>query len=143
MAIWKKSFPLHDLNRINQNTAVSQLGIEFTAQGDNWLEASLTVDQRHCQPMGLLHGGISAVLAETVGSLAGFCACDEDKAVVGVEINASHLKAMRMGERITARAVPLRIGRTLQVWQIDITNSQQTLCCQSRLTLSVINRDKR
>ena len=78
MAIWRKSFSLHDLNRINQNTAVSQLGIEFTAQGDNWLEASLTVDQRHCQPMGLLHGGISAVLAETVGSLAGFCTCDED-----------------------------------------------------------------
>ncbi|OBW93863.1 hypothetical protein QV01_01110 [Gallibacterium genomosp. 3] len=142
MEIWKKKFTLEDLNQANKNTAAEQLGIEFIAYGDDWMEAALTVDQRNCQPMGLLHGGSSALLAETVGSYAGFCACEEDKGIVGVEINANHLRAMKLGERVTARATPLHIGRTLHVWQINISDSQQRLCCQSRLTLAVLDQNK-
>ncbi|MFC0324029.1 PaaI family thioesterase [Gallibacterium melopsittaci] len=140
MSIWKKNINLEALNQANKNTAAEQLGIEFIGFGDDWVEAALTVDQRNCQPMGLLHGGSSALLAETVGSYAGFCACEEDKGVVGVEINANHLRAMKLGERVVARATPLHIGRTLHVWQINITDSQQRLCCQSRLTLAVLDQ---
>ncbi|MFC0308549.1 PaaI family thioesterase [Gallibacterium trehalosifermentans] len=143
MSIWKKNIQLDALNQANKNTAAEQLGIEFIAFGDDWLEATLTVDQRNCQPMGLLHGGSSALLAETVGSYAGFCACEEDKGVVGVEINANHLRAMKLGERVVARATPLHIGRTLHVWQINITDSQQRLCCQSRLTLAVLDQKEK
>ncbi|PJG82658.1 hotdog fold thioesterase [Caviibacterium pharyngocola] len=139
MNIWKKQFSLKQLNRLNEGCAVDHLGIEFTAQGDDWLEATMTVNHKTTQPMGLLHGGISAALAETVGSLAGFCCVEQHQAVVGIELNASHLRPVSGGNMI-AKASPVRLGKTLHVWQIDIRDQQDKLCCSARLTLSVINQ---
>ncbi|AWX13717.1 esterase [Mergibacter septicus] len=154
--IWKKTHQLEQLNRLCENSAISHLGIRFTAKGDNWLEAEMPVDQRTCQPLGFLHGGISAALAETVASLAGFCTLDDNLSVVGVELNASHLRAVKKGNveqqvKVIARAEPLRLGKSLQVWQVDIfsqgyplggklQSGERELCCRVRMTLAVINR---
>lgn len=137
MTIWKRKLSLSEMNRLCTNCAVGHLGIEFTAQGENWLEATMAVDNRTTQPMGLLHGGISVALAETVGSLAGLLCLEEPHAAVGTDINASHLRPVKSG-KVTARATPLRLGKRTQVWQIDIRDEQENLCCTSRLTLSVI-----
>lgn len=137
MTIWKRTLSLSEMNRLCANCAVGHLGIEFTAQGENWLEATMAVDNRTTQPMGLLHGGISVALAETVGSLAGLLCLEEPHAAVGTDINASHLRPVKSG-KVTARATPLRLGKRTQVWQIDIRDEQENLCCTSRLTLSVI-----
>ncbi len=137
MTIWKRKLSLSEMNRLCANCAVGHLGIEFTAQGENWLEATMAVDNRTTQPMGLLHGGISVALAETVGSLAGLLCLEEPHAAVGTDINASHLRPVKSG-KVTARATPLRLGKRTQVWQIDIRDEQENLCCTSRLTLSVI-----
>ena len=137
MQIWKKTFTLEKLNQLNRNCAVSHLGIRFTAFGDDWLEAVMPVDQRTTQPFGLLHGGVSAALAESVGSMAGWLCVDENQAAAGIEINASHLRPVKSGE-ITARATPVRLGKQLQVWDIHLRDQQNKLCCVSRLTLSVI-----
>lgn len=137
MTIWKKNFTIEQLNRMNENCAVSHLGIQFSAQGDDWLEATMPVDPRTIQPMGFLHGGISVALAETVASMAGFCCVEEKQAVVGLDINASHLRPITSGN-VSARATPIRLGKRVQVWQIDIQDEQHKLCCTSRLTLSVI-----
>ncbi|ABR74915.1 esterase [Actinobacillus succinogenes] len=137
MRIWKKLFTLEQLNRLSRNCAVSHLGIRFTAFGDDWLEAAMPVDRRTTQPFGLLHGGISAALAETVGSMAGWLCADDNQTAAGIEINASHLRPVKSGE-ITARATPVRLGQTLQVWDIHLRDQQDKLCCVSRLTLSVV-----
>ncbi|WP_373100118.1 MULTISPECIES: hotdog fold thioesterase [Pasteurellaceae] len=139
MKIWKKSLTLQQLNQMNAHCAVAHLGITFSAQGDNWLEATMPVDQRTTQPMGLLHGGISVALAETVASMAAFCCVDEPCAVVGLEINASHLRPVSKGY-VTARATPIRLGKSTQCWQIDIKDQTDKLCCSSRLTVSVVNQ---
>ena len=137
MSIWKRQNSLESLNELCDSCAISHLGIKFTQRGDDWLEATMTIDERTTQPMGWLHGGVSCVLAETVGSMAGFCCVDDPYVTVGLEINASHLRPVR-GGLVTARATPVRIGRTVHVWNIDIKNSDGDLCCQSRLTLSVV-----
>lgn len=137
MRIWKKLFTLEQLNRLNRNCAVSHLGIRFTAFGDDWLEATMPVDQRTIQPFGLLHGGVSAALAESVGSMAGGLCVNENQAVAGIEINAAHLRPVKSGE-VTARATPVRLGKQLQVWDIHLRDQQDKLCCVSRLTLSVV-----
>lgn len=138
MSIWKKNFTLEQLNQVGLHCAVAHLGIEITERGEDYLKATMPVDHRTTQPQGFLHGGISAALAETVGSLAGFCCVDTQQAVVGVEINASHLRPVRTGW-VTATATPIRLGTSLQVWQIDIQDQQDKLCCVARLTLSVVN----
>lgn len=138
MTIWKKNFSIEKMNEMNANCAVAHLGIRFTEKGDDWLAATMPVNQHTSQPMGFLHGGISAALAETVGSMAGFCCVEENQAVVGLEINASHLRAVKSGN-VTAKAYPNRLGRTVQVWQIMIYNEAEQLCCSARLTLSVLN----
>ncbi|EHK89957.1 hotdog fold thioesterase [Aggregatibacter actinomycetemcomitans] len=140
MSIWKKNLTLEQLNAFCKNCAVEHLGIEFIAKGDDWLEARMPVDRRTTQPMGLLHGGISAALAETIASTAGFCCVAENQAVVGLEINANHLRAVRQGN-VYAKTTPIRLGKNVQVWQIDIRDEQDKLCCVSRLTLSVITHE--
>ncbi len=139
MTIWKKALTLQQLNQMSAHCAVAHLGILFSAQGDNWLEATMPVDQRTTQPMGFLHGGISAALAETVASMAAFCCVDEHCGVVGLEINASHVRPVRTGT-VTARATPIRLGKSTQFWQIDIKDQTDKLCCSSRLTVSVVNQ---
>ncbi|QLB13223.1 uncharacterized protein (TIGR00369 family) [Bisgaardia hudsonensis] len=139
MKIWKKHYTLQQMNELGKSCAVAHLGINFSQQGDDWLEATMPVDHRTTQPMGLLHGGISTALAETVASMAGFCCVAENQFVVGSEINASHLRPVKAGS-VTARAYPIRLGKTTQVWQIDIKDQQDKLCCCSRLTLLIMNQ---
>ena len=137
MSIWKKHLTLQQLNDFCQHCAVAHLGIEFTAQGDDWLEARMPVDHRTTQPMGFLHGGISSALAETVASTAGL---EANQSVVVLEINAIHLRPVKQ-VYVCAKSSPIRLGKNVQVWQIDIRDAQDKLCCVSRLTLSIITHD--
>ncbi len=136
--IWQKNFTLENLNQLCSNSAVSHLGIEISAFGEDWIEATMTVDHRTTQPFGLLHGGISVALAETIGSLAGYLAIEENKIAVGLDINAHHLRSVKQGI-VTAKATPISLNRNIHVWQIDIRDEQDKLCCVSRLTLSILN----
>ena len=136
--IWQKNFRLENLNQLCSNSAVSHLGIEISAFGEDWIEATMPVDHRTTQPFGLLHGGISVALAETIGSLAGYLAIEENKIEVGLDINAHHLRSVKQGI-VTAKATPISLNRNIHVWQIDIRDEQDKLCCVSRLTLSILN----
>lgn len=136
--IWQKNFTLENLNQLCSNSAVSHLGIEISAFGEDWIEATMPVDHRTMQPFGLLHGGISVALAETIGSLAGYLAIEENKIAVGLDINAHHLRSVKQGI-VTAKATPISLNRNIHVWQIDIRDEQDKLCCVSRLTLSILN----
>jgi 1,4-dihydroxy-2-naphthoyl-CoA hydrolase len=141
--IWKSEFTLEQLNAMNPNTIHQYLGIEFTAFGDSYLEASMPVDGRTHQPQGLLHGGASAVLAESLGSVASLLASDRHtQTCVGIEISASHLKGVKSGT-VTGRATPIRLGKSLHVWDIDIRDTFQPggkPVCRSRLTVMIIDR---
>ena len=136
--IWQKNFTLENLNQLCSNSAVSHLGIEISAFGEDWIEATMPVDHRTMQPFGLLHGGISVALAETIGSLAGYLAIEENKIAVGLDINAHHLLSVKQGI-VTAKATPISLNRNIHVWKIDIRDEQDKLCCVSRLTLSILN----
>lgn len=139
--IWRQEFNIEGINQICQNTLVDHLGIEFTAFGDNFLEATMPVDHRTVQPARLLHGGASVALAETIGSVASqLCISDMDTHMaVGVEINANHLRSATSGF-VTGRVEPLRIGRKLHVWEIRIKDEKERLICVSRLTIAVVPR---
>ena len=136
MAIWKKTFTLNQLNEMSKNCAIEHLGIEVSAVGENWIEAKMPVDHRTTQPFGLLHGGISVALAETIGSLAGFLCIEEGQVALGLDINANHLRSVKQGF-ITAKATPIALSQNTHVWQIDIRDEQDKLCCVSQLTLSI------
>ena len=129
------------LQRINdsiQNTMTSTLGIKITDIGDDFICGKMPVDERTTQPFGLLHGGASAALAETLGSIGGgIKVYSNNETVVGIEINANHLKSARDGW-VYGKATPIRIGKKIQVWNIEITNEDDDLICVSRLTLAVI-----
>lgn len=137
---WKKHLSLEQMNQFSKNTAIEHLGIRFTAQGENWLEATMPINEKTIQPMGFLHGGLSVALAETIGSMAGFCCITECQTVFGLEINANHLRAVKQGD-VMARATPLHLGKQTQVWQIEIKDQHNKLCCISRLTLAVVNNE--
>ncbi|MEM6049746.1 hotdog fold thioesterase [Erwinia sp. P7711] len=136
--IWKRQVSLEQLNLRSQGTLVTHLGILFTAMDEQSLTATLPVDGRTRQPFGLLHGGASAALAETLGSMAGYLCTEGEDFIVGVEINASHLRAVREGE-VTGVCRAIHLGRRHQVWQIEIFDQQQRLCCTSRLTTAVMS----
>ena len=129
------------LKRINeniQNTMTSTIGIEITDIGDDFICGKMPVDERTTQPFGLLHGGASAALAETLGSIGGGIKVYlNNETVVGIEINANYLKSVRDGW-VYGKATPIRIGEKIQVWNIEITNEDDDLICVSRLTLAVI-----
>ena len=129
------------LKRINdsiQNTMTSTIGIEITDIGEDFICGKMPVDERTTQPFGLLHGGASAALAETLGSIGGgIKVYSNNETVVGIEINANHLKSARNGW-VYGKATPIRIGKKIQVWNIEITNEDDDLICVSRLTLAVI-----
>ena len=123
------------------NTMVSTLGIEITDFGEEYLCGKMPVDNRTKQPFGLLHGGASVALAETLGSMgAGMHVDLENYSVVGIEINSSHLKAMKDGW-VYGKAIPIRIGRKIQVWDINIKDEKDNMVCKSRLTLAVIKKN--
>ncbi len=119
---------------------VEHLGIEFTEIGDNHLAATMPVDHRTKQPMGLLHGGANVVLAETIGSVAGNFALDGEKQYcVGLDINANHLKAVKSG-LVKGIAIPIKLGGKIQVWEIKIYNQKEEMTCICRLTLAVLDK---
>lgn len=130
---------LASLNAGCAGTAMEALGIRFTEVGPDFLRGTMPVDQRTFQPYGLLHGGASVLLAETLGSSAGTLCCNPDEMCVGIEINANHLVAVR-GGHVTGTARPLHIGRRTQVWEIRIEEATGRLACISRLTLAVVPR---
>lgn len=131
---------LDKLNLTSQNTMVSLLGIEFTDIGTDYIEATMPVDHRTKQPMGLLHGGANVVLAETLGSIASSLTIDTEKfACVGLEINANHLKSVREG-KVRGVAKPVHIGKSTQVWEIKIFNEGDKLCCISRITMAILEK---
>ncbi|MFT4855649.1 MAG: 1,4-dihydroxy-2-naphthoyl-CoA hydrolase [Algoriphagus sp.] len=130
---------LDQLNATSKDNMVSHLGIIFTAIGDDFIEATMPVDSRTKQPIGLLHGGANVVLAETLGSIAASLTINkEKKAVVGLEINANHLKSVREG-LVKGTAKPIHLGKSTQVWEIKIVNEANRLCCISRLTIAILD----
>ncbi|WP_237468669.1 hotdog fold thioesterase [Vibrio stylophorae] len=144
--MWKKPVNLDVINGFCQNTLVSHLQIEFTAIGENSLTATMPVAPITHQPLGILHGGASVVLAETIGSVAANMAVADPFYCVGLDINANHVRAKRDGV-VTGIATPVHLGATTQVWQIEIVDEQQHTICVSRLTMAVLKhkraKDKR
>ncbi|MCB0654162.1 MAG: hotdog fold thioesterase [Saprospiraceae bacterium] len=141
--IWKHKIDLEVLNSFSSRTMVEHLDIQFISFGDDFITAKMPVDHRTVQPFGLLHGGASAALAETIGSVASSL-CVEDitrEAPVGIEINASHLSSARSGY-VYGTARPIRVGRKIHVWNIEIKDEQERLICVSRLTVAIINHGR-
>ena len=137
MAVWTTPPTLEQLNARSQGCAVSHLGIEFTEIGPDYLCARVPVDERTKQPFGILHGGVSVVLAETLGSIGAFYACPEGHRGVGLDINANHIRAASSGW-VTGTARAVHIGRTTQVWQIDMVNDAGEVTCVSRITMAIL-----
>lgn len=138
MSIWLQQPELTALNALSKNTIVELLDIRFETFDDDSLTASMVVDPRTHQPYGLLHGGASVVLAETLGSTASYLCIDSTQFYcVGLEVNANHLRGLRSG-RVTAVARPLHLGRTTQVWDIRLSGDDGKLSCVSRLTMAVV-----
>ena len=143
MSIWKGRVTIEDFNKRSENTLVQHLGIEFTEIGDDYLKGSMPVDHRTVQPAGILHGGASLALAESLGSIAGFMCIDREKQYcVGMEINGNHIRPVRSG-RVYGIAKPIHIGKKTHVWEISITNQNDKLVCESRLTLAILNKDEK
>jgi len=136
--VFRGQVSLQALNALSAGTVIERLGIVFTAIGEDWLQATMPVDARTHQPYGILHGGASVVLAETLGSSAGnLCVDSSERICVGLEINANHVRAKRDGQ-VTGTARALHVGRSTQLWDIRIEDEQGRLVCTSRLTLAVM-----
>lgn len=138
--IWRTEPTLELINSFAENTMAGHLGIEFTEIGADYLSAKMPVDARTHQPFGLLHGGASATLAETLGSIGGaFCTDVATRYVVGLELNCNHIRSARDGY-VHGTARPIHLGGTTQVWDIRIVTEDGKLVCVSRLTLAVLKR---
>ena len=137
MRIWKKPITIEALAAMHVDTAVARLGIEFLEIGDDFIRARVPVDGRTRQPYGLLHGGVSVVLAETLGSCGAASSVPEGYRAVGLDINANHLRGATSGW-VTGVTRPVHIGRSTHVWHIDMHDDQGRLTCVSRITLSVL-----
>jgi len=140
MSIWFRQYSIEEIRALQRGTMDAFLGIEFMNIGPDFLDASMPVNERTVQPHGILHGGASVALAETLGSVGGSMVVDLERyLVLGQEINANHLRPARQG-LVHGRARPIHLGRRSQVWGIEIVDDQQHLVCVSRLTLAVIER---
>jgi 1,4-dihydroxy-2-naphthoyl-CoA hydrolase len=137
MAIWKQQVDLATVNAWSRRTLMQAIDIRITEIGDDFLRGTMPVDDRTRQPYGILHGGASVVLAETLGSTAAMLCCEDGTAAVGLEINANHLRAVREGT-VTGTARSIHVGRSTQVWEIRIANDTGELVCVSRLTMAVV-----
>lgn len=138
MSLWRETPNLEQLNASSKNTILELLDIRFESFTEDSLTASMVVDHRTHQPYGLLHGGASVVLAESLGSSASYLCIDTSKYFcVGIEVNANHLRGLRSG-RVTAVAHPVHIGRTTHVWDIRLTSEEGKASCISRLTVAVV-----
>lgn len=141
MAIWFRQYTPQELNFIVRETLISHLGIEFMEIGEDFLTARMPVDRRTQQPMGILHGGASVALAETLGSAAATLVIDRNEySCVGLEINANHIRSVSSGYVIgTAR--PLHLGRSTQIWEMLIRDEAGNLVCASRMTNAVLKKE--
>lgn len=141
MSIWfDKLITIQDLQGVGKNTLGEHIGIRITEVGENYLMASMPVDHRTHQPYGLLHGGASAVLAETLGSICSSLVIDKEKFIcVGIEINANHVRGVRSGY-VTGMCTPIHIGASTHVWDIRINDERNKLVCVSRLTVAILKK---
>lgn len=141
MTIWfKKDLALEHFSHWGENTMTSHIGLEFTELGENYLMAKMPVDHRTIQPYGLLHGGASVVLAETLGSVASALVIDHDNYIsLGIEINANHVRSARKGY-VFGKCLPLHLGSSIHIWEIKITDENEKLICVSRLTVAIKKR---
>ncbi|MBL7828707.1 MAG: hotdog fold thioesterase [Saprospiraceae bacterium] len=137
---WKQKFTLEGIRSFNQNSLAHALGIDFTEIGPDYLVATMPVNQNTTQPFGILHGGASVALAETMGSVASTMSIEDlnTHTAVGLEINANHLKSVPSGKMVTATCRGLRVGRQIHVWQIEIRDENGDLSCVSRLTVAIV-----
>lgn len=141
-SIWKVNPDVEILNSMNKNTLVEHLGIEITEVGPDFIKAKMPVDERTKQPLGLLHGGASCVLSESIGSIASVLIVENPllETIVGVEINATHIKSVKSGY-VYSTTKPIKIGNKIQVWNTEIHNEKDDLICISRLTtMKIKNR---
>lgn len=139
MSIWKRKFSIEDLMAFEEKTILKPLGIEITEIGDDFVKGKMPVDHRTCQTLGMLHGGASVVLAETLGSIgANMAIGDPGEIALGLDVNANHLRPVSSGF-VYGTAKPVHIGNKTQVWSIEIADEKGKIVCISRLTMSVIN----
>jgi 1,4-dihydroxy-2-naphthoyl-CoA hydrolase len=142
MRIWKTDINLGKISERCRNTMIDYIGIELVEIGDDYLKGRMPVDHRTKQRAGILHGGASAALAETLGSIASsLCVDTEKKMIVGLEINANHIRPVKDGY-VTGITRPIHIGNSTQIWDIRIYDSGERLVCVSRLTVANIDKDK-
>lgn len=141
MSIWRQPATPDEINaRFNSGNVNGLLGIHVTEVGPDYVLGEMPVDERHVQPFGIVHGGVSVVLAETLGSLASIMACDPGFRAVGLEVNANHLRPVEKGGRVFGRCTPVRVGRSVHVWNIELRRADGELSCVARLTTSIIER---
>ena len=141
MPIWRQPATPEEINRrFNQDNVNGLLSVRITEVGDDFLCGEMPVDGRHVQPFGILHGGVSVVLAETLGSLASVMCCDPGWGAVGLEVNANHLRPVPLGGLVRGRCTPVRIGRSVHVWNIELRRGDGELSCVSRLTTAIVER---
>ena len=137
MRLWKSPLTVEILNAIHVDTAATHLGIEFLEVGDDFIRARVPVDARTRQPLGLLRGGVSVLLAETLGSCGAAFAAPPGHRAVGLDINANHIRSATAGW-VTGTSRPVHVGRTTQVWQVELTNDAGDLTCVSRITMAIL-----
>lgn len=137
MPIWTRPISVEELTSIHKDTAPAHLGLEFLEVGDDYIVGRVPVDARTKQPYGLLHGGVSVVLAETLGSCGAIHCAPPGHRVVGLDINANHIRGATAGW-VTGRTTPVHVGRSTQVWHIELRNDAGELTCVSRLTMAVL-----
>ena len=137
MAIWTRPISIAALTASHKDTAPEHLGLEFLEVGDDFIRARVPVDHRTRQPYGLLHGGVSVVLAETLGSCGAIYCAPPGHRVVGLDINANHIRAATSGW-VTGKTTPIHVGRSTQVWAIELHNDAGELTCVSRITMAVL-----
>ena len=137
MAIWKRPISIELLTELHRGTAPAHLGMEFVEVGDDYIKGRIPVDERTRQPYGLLHGGVSVVLAETLGSCGAVYACKPGTRCVGLDINANHVRGAMAGW-VTGITKPVHVGRSTQVWAIELFDDAGNLTCVSRITMAVL-----
>jgi len=142
MAIWFKQPTKEEAGKLEKGTLMETLDIQITEVGEDFIRGTMPVDHRTVQPYGILHGGASVALAETLGSIAAHLVVDsEEFFTVGMEVNANHLRTVTEG-RVTGTARPIHIGRSSHVWGIEITNNENKMVCISRITMAVVPKSK-
>lgn len=140
LSIWIKSATIEELNWLRRNTLNAAMGIRLTEIGKDYLKAVMPVDDHTRQPMGILHGGASVVLAESIGSLGSYLAIGPEERCVGLEINANHIRSKSEGW-VECIARPIHIGRSTHVWDIRITDEEERLICVARLTMAIMRQE--